>query len=141
MSARLTPVLGSRKMQILHNLKDVTENALFAPKASAINSSNTASAAGNLIKNEVQGGATNTLIQGINMIPGISPLLSPVTRPIQQFVQGQRAANMINESVNPSISQPSLLNPLLQRLQNASDVTGTRIGSAYLKTVNQKNRQ
>ena len=141
MSARLTPVLGSRKMQILHNLKDVTENALFAPKASAINSSNTASAAGNLIKNEVQGGATNTLIQGINMIPGISPLMSPVTRPIQQFVQGQRAANMINESVNPSISQPSLLNPLLQRLQNASDVTGTRIGSAYLKTVNQKNRQ
>jgi hypothetical protein len=58
MAARLK-VLGPEKMSLLKQLNAVAEDALYAPAASAVNRSNTASAGANLVKSEIKGGTLN----------------------------------------------------------------------------------
>jgi hypothetical protein len=130
--ARLSPVLGPEKMQTLRQLNKVAEDVLYAPKASAVNTSNTASAAANIVKEEVQGGGLNRLLEIGKRIPGTSGAASYA----QQGVQANRASNLIEESVNPSLGQAGNTVTLkdLSRL-------GARTGSAYTGTQSQKKSQ
>lgn len=129
-SARLTQVLGPQKMATLKQLNAVAENALFAPKGAAINSSNTASAAANLIKSEVQGGSVNSLLSLGRQVPG----LATASNAAQQFVQGRKAAALVDEAVNPSLGKQVGSTPV-------RDLTalGARAGSAYVGAKTRQN--
>jgi hypothetical protein len=100
MSARLTQVLGPQKMGLLRQLNATAEDALYAPVASAVNRSNTAAAAANIVKSEVQGGALNKMLGVTKMVPGLS-MPSSVA---QQALQSSRATGLVNEALTPSVA-------------------------------------
>lgn len=131
-SARLTAVLGPDRMAQLKQLSKVAEDALFTPKAAAVNSSNTASAAANLIKGEVEGGAWNGLLGAARNIPGLSTAASFGQRNVQQA----RAANLIDEAVNPSLGRSGASTPLADLAR-----IGSRAGSAYAERKSAKGSQ
>lgn len=132
-SARLTQVLGPEKMAVLRQLNRVAENALYAPKAAAVNTSNTASAAANLINEEVKGGALNKMLQIGSRVPGLSTAASLA----QGGVQSGRASRLIDESVNPSLSAaPAGRAPLADLVR-----LGSRAGSAYAEQKSAKRSQ
>jgi len=100
-SARLEAVLGKDRMAQLKQLNQVAEDALYAPKASAVNTSNTASAGANLVQEAVSGGVLNRLYDIAKAVPG----LSTAANTLQQGNKATRASTLINEAVNPSLSK------------------------------------
>jgi len=138
MSQRLEAVLGPEKMGQFRQLHDVMQNALHAPGTAFVNRSNTASAAKNLITEEIQGGNTNALLDAVNKIPG-AQIISPATNAAKGAVQSGRAANLIDQTINPKLYTPRT-NPL-QPLAGPGQNLGQRAGSAYLNNVNQQNQQ
>jgi hypothetical protein len=131
-AARLEAVIGPQKMQTLRQLNDVAENALFAPKASAVNSSNTAGAAANLVQETVKGGALNKMLEIGKHVPG----LSTASNYAQQGVRGNRVSGMIDEAINPDVSNRAVSNQI-------RDLTalGARTGAAYTGTSSRKRDQ
>lgn len=104
MSARLQEVLGPGRTAQLKNLYEVAENATYAPVASAVNRSNTASAAANLVKSEVQGGSVNSILDWISKtVPG----LSGPANIAKTANQAKRAENLVSEAVNPALGANS----------------------------------
>lgn len=131
-SARLAEVLSPQQMATLKQLNAVAENALFAPAKSAVNTSNTASAAANLIKEEVRGGMTNKVLEVTKRIP----VLSSPSQMIQEGVQGKKAAALIDQAVNPSLGTQV-------GKTSVQDLTGlgARVGASYTGATSQKKRQ
>jgi hypothetical protein len=132
MVARLTPVLGKQRMAQLKQLNQVAEDALYTPKAAAVNSSNTTSAAANLIKNEVQGGALNKLLTIGKGIPGLSTAAAFA----QGGVQSSKASTLISEAVNPSVGKKAATTPIRDFAQ-----LGARAGASYAENKAAKRPQ
>ncbi len=135
MAARISEVLGPEKMKALKQLNLVAEDALFAPTASAVNRSNTASAAANLVKQEVQSGSLNSLLDIAKKVPG----LSTAANMAQGAHQSRMAGGLVNEAVNPSLSQTganNILDMVSRRVR--PDIAAARAGAA---TLQERNRQ
>lgn len=130
--ARIAQVLTPEQMTTLKQLNKVAEDALFAPVASAVNTSNTASAAANLIKGEVSGGILN---KGLDIAKRFPALSSPA-QVIQSGVQNKRAAALVGEAVNPSLVAKT------EKMTGAELVQlGSRAGAAYGGANTNKKRQ
>lgn len=134
MSARLKAVLGPEKMNLLKQLNATAEDALFAPTASAVNRSNTASAGANLVQSEIKGGSLNSLLEIAKRVP----ILSDAASAGQAAVQGKRASKLIEESVNPSLRQ-SGANAV--SAVNALQPAGARAGTAYVEERSRRRAQ
>lgn len=134
MSARLKVVLGPEKLGLLNQLNAVAENALYAPTASAVNRSNTASAGANLVKSEIQGGSLNSLLEVAKRVP----ILSDAAAAGQASVRSSRAAKLIDEAVNPSLKQTGGT-PLADVVQLRP--LGARAGTAYVEEKSRKRGQ
>lgn len=135
MSARLSNVLGPEKMSLLKQLNAVAEDALYAPTASAVNRSNTASAGANLVQSEIKGGSLNSLLEIAKRVP----ILSDAASAGQQAVQGKRAVKLIEESVNPSLKQSGATS--VSAVGALADRYGPRAGTAYVEEKNRKRAQ
>jgi hypothetical protein len=134
MSARLTEILGQNKMDQLKQLNEVAEHALYAPKASAVNTSNTASAAANIIKETIGNTPLNsllTLAQSSKL-----PFVQPAARAMQQKAQNAAAAGLVNRAVSPTLT-PAQAGTYLSSLPSL----GSRAGAAYAETRTQKRAQ
>jgi len=102
MTARLQQVLSPERMAQLRQLHLVAEDALYAPKGSAVNTSNTASAAANLIKSEAKGGVLNELL---GITSRVLPVVGPTAETAQKAIQQNRISEMVSEAVNPSVAK------------------------------------
>lgn len=102
MAARLKVVLGPEKMNLLKQLNATAEDALFAPTASAVNRSNTASAAANIVKKELESGGLNTLLDiAKTKIPG----LSGTAQNWQEKLARDKATKLVEEATSASLKQ------------------------------------
>jgi hypothetical protein len=108
MAARMKTVLGPDKFGTLRQLAEVAEDAKYAPAAAAVNYSNTAGAAANLVRGTVQGGPLNAVLSGAKMVPGFSAAAGAA----QQSLQSSRAANLVNQAVSPSVGKAARQIPL-----------------------------
>lgn len=130
MAPRIKEAIGPERFQLLSQLNRVAENSLYAPKAAAVNTSNTASAAANLVKEEVQGGSVNSLLDVMKKVPG----LTTASQVGQQTYQGARAAALVRESVNPSVAGQTGANRVIDLLAKHTrpDLIAQRTGAAVL---------
>lgn len=127
MAARLKVVLGPEKLGLLKQLNAVAENALYAPVSSAVNRSNTASAAANIVKSEVEGGSLNKIA---DLISHYAPVLSTPAQSLKASNQAARAGKLIDSAVNPSLGQQAggAVVPLRDL-----PAYGQRAGTAYVE--------
>ena len=100
MAQRVGQVLGPQRMAQLKQLYQVSENALYAPTAAAVNRSNTASAAANIVKSEVQGGSMNAIA---DLLSRYVPVLATPAQAAKAANQSARASALVNEAVNPTL--------------------------------------
>lgn len=129
---RLKRFLSPEQINGLKQLNRVAENALVEPVASAVNKSNTASAAANLVKGTINSGAVNELLTRIADIkfPGVSMGATA----LRQMNQGRLASGMVEQAVNPAALPPP--KPIGTMVKPG--VAGAGAGTA---TINQRNRE
>lgn len=129
---RLKRFLSPEQINGLKQLNRVAENALVEPVASAVNKSNTASAAANLVKGTINSGAVNELLTRIADIkfPGVSMGATA----LRQMNQGRLASGMVEQAVNPAALPPP--KPISTMVKPG--VAGAGAGTA---TINQRNRE
>jgi bifunctional DNA-binding transcriptional regulator/antitoxin component of YhaV-PrlF toxin-antitoxin module len=104
--SRLEKFLSPDQINGLQKLNRVAENVLVEPVASAVNRSNTASAAANLIQGTVKSGAINELLSNIASIkfPGVAT----GAKYLAEMNQGSRAQELINQAITPTAKAPSV---------------------------------
>ena len=102
--ARLEKFLSPEQWSNLNKLNRVAENALHDPVASAVNKSNSASQAINMVKRMVKGGPVNEILS--NLADLKVPLLGTGAKMLSEANQKMRANQLINQAVNPSIRVP-----------------------------------
>ena len=97
---RLKRFLSPEQITGLRQLNKVAENALVEPVSAAVNRSNTASAAANLIQGTVKSGMVNELLTNVASIkfPGVAW----GARALQDVNQRSRASDLIQQAVNPA---------------------------------------
>jgi hypothetical protein len=129
---RLKRFLSPEQINGLKQLNRVAENALVEPVASAVNKSNTAAQAANLVKGTINTGAVNELLTRIADIkfPGVS--MGATT--LRQMNQGRLASGMVEQAVNPAALPPP--KPISTMVKPG--VAGAGAGTA---TINQRNRE
>lgn len=98
-SKRLGALFTPEEMQRIKSLGNVAETAMLPPKASAVNSSNTTSAAANLVKTAAEGGlATKALsLAGKAQIP----VLSPLSAGLAGKGRSMSLADLVRQSTQP----------------------------------------
>lgn len=98
-SARLGAMFEPQEMAAMQRLGNVAENVLLPPKASAVNSSNTSSAAANLVQIAAQGGlGTKALsMAGKAQIP----IVSPIAGAAANKSSGSSLADLVRQSTQP----------------------------------------
>ncbi|MFJ1471173.1 lytic transglycosylase domain-containing protein [Massilia orientalis] len=102
--ARLQQVLSPEENATLKRLAEVAENALMAPKSAAVNTSNTTSAAANLVNSTVTGGLSNKALN-IGKESKI-PVVSGLSRGLLESQRTQRLSDLVNGATNPGVSAP-----------------------------------
>lgn len=102
--ARLQQVLSPEESTTLKRLAEVAENALMAPKSAAVNTSNTTSAAANLVNSTVTGGLSNKALN-IGKESKI-PVVSGLSRGLLENQRTQRLSDLVNGATNPGVSAP-----------------------------------
>jgi hypothetical protein len=104
--SRLEKFLSTDQINGLKQLNRVAENVLVHPVSSAVNTSNTAQAAANLIQGTVKSGAINELLSNIASIkfPGVAP----GAKFLAEMNQGSRAQELINQAITPTAKAPSV---------------------------------
>jgi hypothetical protein len=129
---RLKRFLSPEQINGLKQLNRVAENALVEPVGGAMNRSNTASAAANLVKGTISSGAVNELLTRIADIkfPGVSMGATA----LRQMNQGRLASEMVGQAVNPAALPPP--KPIGTMVKPG--VAGAGAGTA---TINQRNRE
>lgn len=140
MSQRIAQVLGPEKMAKLKQLYQVSEDMLYAPTGSAVNRSNTASQAANLIKSEVQGGSMNAIA---DLLARYAPVLSGPAQAAKAANQSARGAKLVDEAVNPSLGSQTGANRILELISNRlrPDVASSRAAGAALQERNRREAQ
>jgi hypothetical protein len=130
--ARLEKFLSPEQWNGLNKLNRVAENALHDPVASAVNKSNTASQAINMVKGMVKGGAINEVLS--NLVNLKVPLLGTGAKMLAEANQRMRADELINQAINPSV-----------RVPKGTPINQLNVGvpSAVLgrESINQRNRE
>ena len=121
MAARLKEVLGTDRFATLKQLNSVAEDALYAPKASAVNTSNTASAAQNL-KDATQGGVSHGLLTLAKNVPFIGGFANDA----QSALQRSRLADLANRAANPGIGATRGVSTPLMDVVKAGAAIGAR---------------
>lgn len=98
-SKRLASIFSPEELQNIRSLGNVAETAMLPPKASAVNSSNTASAAANMVKTAAEGGlATKALtVAGKAQIP----ILSPLSAGLAGKGRSMSLADLVRQSTQP----------------------------------------
>ena len=98
-SKRLEAMFSPDEMQKIKSLGNVAEVAMLAPKASAVNSSNTANAAANMVRTAAEGGlATKALtLAGKAQIP----VLSPLSAGLAGKGRSMSLADLVRQSTQP----------------------------------------
>lgn len=134
-SARLQEVLGGAKMAKLKQLHQVAEDALYAPKASAVNTSNTAAAAANIVKSTLENAPGNTLF---GMIANSNlPFAKSVAGTLQSKVQGTAISGMVKKAVSQEVGKSNEI--AISTLPYVGKVS--RIGASYAEEKAQRKRQ
>lgn len=136
MQARLSQVFSPAEMGQFQQLGRVAENAIAVPKAAAVNTSNTTSAAANLVKAEVNSGT----ISGLLSLGARIPALSSASQVGQQALQGKRLAELVSKTVQPNVQSgmgSADSAAAIQRLSDLMRQTGTRAGSAVAERAAQ----
>lgn len=126
-SARLGAMFEPQEVGAMQRVGNVAENVLLPPKASAVNGSNTASAAANLVQTAAQGGlGTKALsLAGKAQIPVVSPLAGAAANKSA----GMSLSDLVRQSTQP-LAAPNLT-PLSALTRNSGAVGGS--GSASLQ--------
>lgn len=136
MQARLSQVFSPAEMGQFQQLGRVAENAIAVPKAAAVNTSNTTSAAANLVKAEVNSGT----ISGLLSLGARIPALSSASQVGQQALQGKRLAELVSKTVQPNVQSgmgSADSAAAIQRLSDLMRQTGTRAGAAVAERAAQ----
>lgn len=131
MADRLKRILTPDQFEGLTKLNRVAENALIEPVSSAVNRSNTASAAANLIKGTVNSGAVNELLTNIAGIkfPGVTTL----ARMGQEANQRARAGELIQQAITPTAPPPAT--PIRQLVRPGIPGAGLGVGTIQQRNV------
>ena len=129
---RLKRFLSPDQLNGLKKLNRVAENALIAPVSSAVNTSNTASQAANIVKATVNSGAISDLLKGI--VGFKWPLVSGIATSLGQKNQGRLASGLIEQAINPAALPP--VKPISTMVKPG--VGGVGAGTAV---VGQQNRE
>jgi len=134
---KLSKFLSAEQMNGLRQLNRVAENALIEPVSAAVNKSNTASAAANLVQGTVKSGAVNELLTNIASIkfPGVAWGANA----LRDLNQQARSAELIQQAVNPAAPKPTQIKTMLK-----PGVAGAGIGQGVIQQQNlqfEKERQ
>ena len=134
MAARLNEVLGPTKIEALKQLHNVAEDAIYAPKASAVNTSNTASAAANIVNSALTNYPGSSLASFLKASK--VPFVAPAAEAMQGKMQSKAAQELVNQAIASKVSQAPRSNYLSQLPGIAA-----RGGAAYAQTRTQKRGQ
>ena len=107
--SRLERFLSPEQINGLKALNRVAENIHVEPVASAVNRSNTAAQAANLVKKTINSGALNDLLgyaAGVKF-PVIGGLISAGGKALQQSGQASKASGLVEQAINPQALPPS----------------------------------
>jgi hypothetical protein len=134
---KLSKFLSAEQMNGLRQLNRVAENALIEPVSSAVNKSNTASAAANLVQGTVKSGAVNELLSNIASIkfPGVAWGANA----LRDLNQQARSAELIQQAVNPAAPKPTQIKTMIK-----PGVAGAGAGQGMIQQQNlqfEKERQ
>lgn len=134
---KLSKFLSAEQMNGLRQLNRVAENALIEPVSAAVNKSNTASAAANLVQGTVKSGAVNELLTNIASIkfPGVAWGANA----LRDLNQQARSAELIQQAVNPAAPKPTQIKTMLK-----PGVAGAGTGQGVIQQQNlqfEKERQ
>lgn len=131
---RLSKVLSPEQFAELQKLNRVAENLLYEPTAAAVNRSNTASAAANIVKGAVQGGTINELLGLGKLAPELTGVPA-ASRYLMEKNQSRLSQGLINEAMNPFARQANRT-PI-----NLMAKPGILGAGALRETVKQRNKQ
>lgn len=111
---RFAAMFEPKEVQALNSLGNVAETALLAPKAAAVNTSNTTSAAANLIQGAVKGGLAT---QGLSHVGGMDiPIASWAARGLAGRNGEKSLASLVRQATQPlSASDLDAVNFLTKR--------------------------
>jgi hypothetical protein len=128
---RLKRFLSPEQITGLKQLNKVAENALVEPVSAAVNRSNTASAAANLIQGTVKSGMVNELLTNVASIkfPGVAW----GARALQDVNQRSRASDLIQQAVNPAAA------PATTPIRNLIERPGLAGAAAADQAIRQRN--
>jgi hypothetical protein len=132
--SKLKEFLSDNQINVLQQLNRVAENALIEPVSSAVNRSNTASAAANLVQGTVKSGAINELLTNVASIkfPGVAT----GARYLAEMNQGARAQELINKAINPTAKAPSV--PIRTMLKPGITGAGAVTGMVRKSNIEQE---
>lgn len=141
MSQRLKAVLTPDQMSLLGQLGRTAENAQLPPKAAAVNTSNTSSAAANLIKSEVQSHPLSQILTAAEKIPGLASAASNLKASQQTQRLSQLVADTLKTDVggNLKMDEPTLA--AIARLSGATQRASTRGGAGLAADERRKSDQ
>jgi hypothetical protein len=134
--SRLERFLAPEQINGLKTLNRVAENIHVEPVASAVNKSNTAAQAANLIKKTINEGALNDLLgyaAGVKF-PVIGGLIAQGGKALQQGAQASKASGLVEQAINPQALPPKTPLNLLNR-------PGALGAGAAKSIVEQRNRE
>jgi hypothetical protein len=128
---RLQRFLSPEQMAGLKQLNKVAENNLVEPVSSAVNKSNTAQAAANLVQGTVKSGALNELLTNVASIkfPGVTW----GAKALQEANQRSRAGEMIQQAVNPAAVPPTT--PIRTLVRPGVAGAGATVGTTRLGNI------
>jgi hypothetical protein len=134
---RLSKFLSPEQINGLRQLNRVAENALIEPVSAAVNKSNTASAAANLVQGTVKSGSVNELLSNIASIkfPGVAWGANA----LRDMNQQARSAELIQQAVNPAARQTTPIRTMVK-----PGVAGAGAGQGVIQQQNiqyEKERQ
>jgi hypothetical protein len=134
---RLSKFLSPEQINGLRQLNRVAENALIEPVSAAVNKSNTASAAANLVQGTVKSGSVNELLSNIASIkfPGVAWGANA----LRDINQQARSAELIQQAVNPAARQVTPIRTMVK-----PGVAGAGAGQGVIQQQNiqyEKERQ
>ena len=126
---KLSKFLSPEQMNGMRQLNRVAENALIEPVSAAVNKSNTASAAANLVQGTVKSGAVNELLTNIASIkfPGVAWGANA----LRDLNQQARSAQLIEQAVNPAAVKPTQIKTMIK-----PGVAGAGAGQGVIQQQN-----
>lgn len=101
---RLSKILSPEQFAELQKLNRVAENVLYEPVASAVNRSNTTSAAANVVQGALKGGSIGDLYRLGQLAPELSGVPA-ASRYLAGKQQVRLSQGLVNEAINPFAQQ------------------------------------